>query len=226
MRTYPSAVKLASTTAANPLPVELVSFAATRQLADAVLRWATASELNAAYFEVQVSRTWQALGQLPAVGTSRTAHDYTFTDKNLARYGTPLVYYRLRQVDQDDTSYFSPVRTLAPAAPAWELTAYLNPYAQDLSAQLTSSEPGPITLTLLDTASHTVLRQQTAGVPGTQLLALPTEAAVPSGAYVLRVQQNPHRHRARGAPLAAGLFLRKRRATGSTSIFSLFPFPP
>ncbi len=188
------ALALASTSAANPLPVELVSFTATKQQADGLLRWTTASELHADRFDVQASadgKAWQTLGYVQAAGNSSTARNYTYVDHGVARYGAAAVYYRLRQVDLNATSRFSPVCSLLADAPAWALTAYPNPFAQDLGAQLTSDEAGPIALTLLDAAGRTVLRQQAAGQPGTQVIAL-AGAALPAGAYVLRVQQNGH----------------------------------
>ena len=178
-----------------PLPVVLLSFTAAKQEANGLVSWSTASEQSSAYFDVQASpdgQAWQTLCSLPAAGHSLTAHRYSYVDKTITRYGSPLVYYRLRQVDLDGTATFSPVATLTPDAPAWAVTAYPNPYAQDLSTQFTSSEPGPVTLTLLDGAGRVVLRQQVAGTPGTQVIVLDQAKNLAPGAYVLLVRQNKH----------------------------------
>lgn len=188
------ALALASTSTANPLPVELSAFTAVKKQGDGWLKWTTASERNAAFFEVQVSTTgerWQTLGQISATGSTSTPHSYAFTDQNYSRYGAATVYYRLRQVDRDGTGQFSPVRSLLADAAAWTLTAYPNPYAQDLSAQITGGESGPVSLVLLDAAGHAVLRQRVAEVSGTQVIALDA-ATLPAGTYLLRVQQNGH----------------------------------
>ncbi len=189
------ALALASTSPLNPLPVELTSFTVAKADADAALRWTTASELRVAYFEVQASldgQAWRPLSQVPAAGTSSTMHSYSFVDRAIAHYGVPVLYYRLRQADQDGTSRFSPVCTLSLDAPAWKLTAYPNPYTQGFSTQLTSSELGTVALTLLDATGRVVLQQEVGGVPGTQVIALQEAARVPSGAYVLVVRQNAH----------------------------------
>lgn len=117
-----------------PLPVELSAFTAERQGGNALLRWATASETNNAYFAVESSsdgRTFASLGQVPGHGTSAQAHTYQYTDAPLARYGSPTVYYRLRQVDADGRATYSPVRALAGARAAADeptrLQAYPNP---------------------------------------------------------------------------------------------------
>lgn len=91
----------------QPLPVELVSFTAEALGADALLKWATASEKNNDRFEVEASadgRSFRRIGQVPGHGSSTQPHTYQLTDAAIARYGASVVYYRLRQVDADGTA--------------------------------------------------------------------------------------------------------------------------
>jgi hypothetical protein len=196
-----TALALASTTAQNrtttqnPLPVELTAFKAVKQGADGLLSWQTASERSSAYFEVQAStdgHSWQALVQLAAAKASTGTRAYEYLDRTLARYGAPLVYYRLRQVDQDATAYYSPVVSLRADPLAWSVTAYPNPFATDLQAELLSNEAGPITVLLLDGLGRVVLRRELPGTLGRQLLDLDEARAFPSGSYTLHVHQNTH----------------------------------
>ena len=190
-----TALALASTSATNPLPVTLVAFGAAKKGADGLLSWRTASELNSAYFELQASpngTTWQRLTKVAAAGTSTVAHDYSYLDKGLARYGAPVVYYRLHQVDLDGKEYYSPIVTLSPDAAEWNITAYPNPYEIDLTAQLTTSEAGPVTLTMLDATGRTIMRREISCVPGTQVIALDDAHTVATGTYTLLVRQNAH----------------------------------
>lgn len=190
-----TALALASTSAQNPLPVTLVAFTATKKAADGLLSWHTASELNSAYFELQASpngTTWQRLTKVAAAGNSAVAHDYSYLDKGLARYGAPVVYYRLRQVDLDGKEYYSPIVTLSPDAAEWNITAYPNPYEIDLTAQLTTSEAGPVTVVMLDATGRTILRREISGVPGSQVIALDDAHTMATGTYTLLVRQNAH----------------------------------
>ncbi|WP_162550292.1 T9SS type A sorting domain-containing protein [Hymenobacter nivis] len=106
---------LASTEAAggpgnNPLPVGLVSFTARRELAGVRLRWATATERNNKHFEVQRSTDGQTFAELktvPGHGSSTAAQEYAWLDAKVE--ANALVYYRLRQVDVDNTDTYSPV---------------------------------------------------------------------------------------------------------------------
>jgi len=190
-----TALALASTSAQNPLPVELADFQAAQQGSDGQLRWQTASERNSAFFEVQAStngRTWQALARLDAAGASTSPRTYRYLDRTLARYGAPLVYYRLRQVDRDTTAHYSPVVSLRPAALTWSLTAYPNPFVTELTAELLSSETGPITALLVDGLGRVVLRRELVGFADRQLLALDEAHRLPRGRYLLYVRQNSH----------------------------------
>ncbi|MGI4871025.1 MAG: T9SS type A sorting domain-containing protein [Janthinobacterium lividum] len=190
-----TALALASTSQLNPLPVQLTAFTAVKRAADGLLSWTTASEVNSAYFEVQASTDgakWQVLGQVKAAGTSSSPRSYSFLDKAIARYGSAVVYYRLNQVDQDGTSAFSPVRTLAPDALAWGVSAYPNPFAAELTAQLTTPEAGPVSLTLLDVMGRVVLRQELLAASGSQTISLAEARSLPAGAYLLLVSQHAY----------------------------------
>jgi hypothetical protein len=107
------------TASTTPLPVELVDFTAIMTgSGTAQLAWHTASERNSAYFAIERStdgRTFETLDQVPAQGNSTSPTAYSWRDANQAA-GTVL-YYRLRQVDKDGTTSYSPVRAVQ-AGPA------------------------------------------------------------------------------------------------------------
>lgn len=167
---------------ANPLPVELVNFAATRQGPAAVqLAWTTASEVNSAYFEVERSTTgaaFTALGRVAALGSSSAAHQYAFADVALPA-GAATLYYRLRQVDQSGDAHYSPVRVVA-AGGAEALALFPNPARS--AVQVQGASPGA-PVQVLDALGRVVLSATTDAL-GAARLALPTGLA--SGVYTVR----------------------------------------
>ncbi|MGI4875557.1 MAG: T9SS type A sorting domain-containing protein [Janthinobacterium lividum] len=187
----PGITALAVGKTSSPLPVTLLTFTGTLRGDDAQLAWRTATEHNSAYFEVQQSSdgsTWQPLGKVAAAGTSTTPRDYTFPDARISRYGVPVVYYRLRQVDQDGTEAYSPIVALRPTpATAFTLDLWPNPATVSTNAQLRIASPDPaaVTVTVLDATGRLVYEHTTA--PGAELL-LPS-ATWASGSYVVRAQQ-------------------------------------
>jgi fibronectin-binding autotransporter adhesin len=99
-------------TSTVPLPVELLQFTATPKGSAVQLAWATASEKNSAHFLVQRSadgRKFADVVRVEAVGNSSERHNYAALDTAPLR---GLSYYRLRQVDTDGSSNFSPVVTI------------------------------------------------------------------------------------------------------------------
>jgi hypothetical protein len=181
-----STTQLGTLTVSNagaPLPVTLVSFTAQPQGADALLRWATASEKNNDRFEVESSpdgRTFRRIGLVPGHGTSTQLHTYQLVDPAIARYGASLVYYRLRQVDVDGTATYSPVRTVAVPLAA-SLALFPNPTRA--AATLVGASPG-VAVGVYDAVGRRVLAA-TADATGTAALALP--AGLAAGVYVVRV---------------------------------------
>jgi hypothetical protein len=153
----------------TPLPVVLVDFTAQAvQNRDALLTWHTASEKNNDHFDVERSfdgTVFAKIGQLAGHGTTNTASSYAFTDAAVAANATGPVYYRLRQVDLDGTSAFSPVRSVrfTKAAPV-ALSLYPNPAQASTKLDL-SQLPATATyqVTLLDATGRTVRAATLAG---------------------------------------------------------------
>jgi hypothetical protein len=165
--------------AANPLPVTLTSFGATRQVSGAVqVAWATASEKHSAYFEVQRSldgSTFATIANVAAQGTTTQAHTYASLDQAAP---AAKLYYRLRQVDTDGKAYFSSVVTLAGTEAAATLALYPNPAHSYLKVAAAAGEEAQV----IDLAGRVL---QTTTLPASGQLNV---EALPAGTYLLRVQ--------------------------------------
>ena len=89
-----------------PLPVELLRFDGHLESVGVVLNWATATELNNDFFEVQHSMDgieFKSIDSVQGNGTTNELIDYSFTHSSPA-YG--INFYRLRQVDFDGTQKY------------------------------------------------------------------------------------------------------------------------
>jgi hypothetical protein len=180
----------------TPLPVELLSFSATRAADAARLRWVTASEINSAYFDVEVGtdgRNYRFVGRTEAQGTSQSRHTYELLDPRLLTYRAELVYYRLRQVDRDGKVTFSAPQTLRVSGERLPLTAlaWPNPFdgASAVQLQIRTSNEAPVELSLFDATGRLVEQRTQPIEPGTTVLPLAEVASLPHGLYVLRVRQ-------------------------------------
>ncbi|HVD98596.1 MAG TPA: glycosyl hydrolase [Cytophagaceae bacterium] len=92
------------------LPIELVSFTATKNdVGSVLLEWTTASENNNDYFQIMRSTdgtNYTSAGTVNGAGTSSTTNNYSLTDAGLSN-GT--YYYKLKQVDFNGNSTYSSV---------------------------------------------------------------------------------------------------------------------
>ena len=109
------------------IPVEMTNFDATTVNNTVKLNWLTASERNNAYFDVERSangREWSKIGQVKGSGTSAKTTKYTFSDE------TPLPtinYYRLKQVDTDGKSSYSPTISVNIKGNGKQFSVFPNP---------------------------------------------------------------------------------------------------
>jgi hypothetical protein len=175
------------TIGAYPLPVELSAFTAVAKNLDAQLAWTTASEKDNDHFDVERSLNgtdFVKIAEVKGQGSSTRATDYTRTDAGIGAKAAGLVYYRLKQVDVDGTTTFSPVRTVSFGKVVPAITLYPNPATSATSLDLTLLPTGAYRVSVLDAAGRVVLNTTLeAGL--THALDLNTIA---SGTYTLLVR--------------------------------------
>ena len=155
------------------------------------------AQRNSAYFEVQSSVDGQVFTRLARVtGHSSTtqAHAYSWADLGWARSAAGVVYYRLKQVDTDGASAYSPVRALAgKGLVASQFSVYPNPSQTALGVQITATQQGPATLRLTNALGQLLLEKQLELVAGNNLLDLPEAQRLQPGYYHLQLQQGAAR---------------------------------
>ncbi|WP_170170255.1 lectin-like domain-containing protein [Hymenobacter perfusus] len=176
----------------TPLPVELVSFTARAAGQQAHLVWATASEVNNAYFVVEIStdgQTFTALAEIIGNGTTTQRHEYRYTDANLARYAVAVVYYRLRQVDTNGAAQFSAVQAVVAGSLRSTMVALPTPFTTELTLYLPQTSAGTATLEVLDATGRPQLVQAVMLQAGTSTLVVPQAATWPAGLYFVRITQ-------------------------------------
>ncbi|MBL7739462.1 MAG: T9SS type A sorting domain-containing protein [Chitinophagaceae bacterium] len=109
---YLSPAAAFSATTSFALPVKLVKWEATPANGKVKLQWTTASEVNAGHFVIERSADgvhYTSVATVQAAGNSTADIQYSKEDPN------PLAgksYYRLKMVDLDGKTEYSPVRTV------------------------------------------------------------------------------------------------------------------
>jgi len=176
-----------TTSSLTVLPIILTEFKGTLQNnKNVLLQWATSSEYNSKYFEVERSSdgiSFKKITIVPAAGSSINRLDYSYVDK------TPLTeynYYRLRSVDVDEKFKLSNTVLIKVPNVSQGISVLGNPFRDNITVQLTKQPKGKVDLRLYDISGRLIVSQEFSS--GLQLLQMPIPPEkVRKGSYLLKV---------------------------------------
>lgn len=121
----------------STLPVTLTYFTAEQKTNSVLLKWATAQEINNAYFDIERSVDGSAFTRVERIqgaGDSNETVEYSFTDNNVPAKGR--LQYRLKQVDIDGKFEYSKIVTVVTSAGQRTVNLYPNPVLDQLNIRL------------------------------------------------------------------------------------------
>lgn len=178
-------------TGPEPFPVEWLGFEAVYEKQNAHLDWATASEINSHYFEVQRSFDaidFESIGKVDAKGNANTVTNYQYLDKGVNLLSRAKLYYRLRQVDFDGQWEYSNIVELNISDRAFGLKVYPNPASSTLTVHNTHPNGKSMEILLIDVRGKFIRN----GViePSQKLEWSVNDLA--RGVYYLRATQDDH----------------------------------
>lgn len=150
---YIDALRISTSWAQSPLPVELSSFSASTIGTTVILSWTTETEVNNYGFEIERSalsaerQAWEKIGFVNGNGNSNAPKDYSFEDKTqtIGKYS-----YRLKQIDNDGQSEYSKtIEVNLGETRKFELNQnYPNPFNPKTTIRFNLPEASNIKLTL------------------------------------------------------------------------------
>ena len=119
------------------LPIEILNFTALNENEKIKLNWATETERNTAYFVIEKStdaNIWEDLTKVTAAKNSYVKLNYETIDNNPFR---GVSYYRVRMVNIDGTSHYSPIQAIEFVAPDF-FSVYPNPANSNFNVKIKS----------------------------------------------------------------------------------------
>lgn len=152
-----------------PLPVDLVSFESYKlNETDALLKWATASEINSSHFEIERSTDavdWRLIATEQARGYTNANQNYDFIDKDV--FNTlgihDLFYYRLKIIDLDGTFEYADIRSVQFDRPQATWNIFPNPVTTDVYLNVENgSRMNETKLYLYNITGQLILQKQVA----------------------------------------------------------------
>ncbi len=172
-----------------PVPVELTSFTAASNNGNVTLNWATSTETNNKGFEVQKSNgsEFQTIGFVQGNGTSTQQHSYSYTDNNVAQGNYS---YRLRQVDFDGSSVYSPVVEVNVNTPAEFNLAqnYPNPFNPSTKINYSLKVDSKVTLQVFDILGQKVATLLNENIAAGNHSVTFDASKINSGVYLYKIE--------------------------------------
>lgn len=134
-------IRLAPLATCITAPVSLLYFNGNVVNSNAVLSWATSTEFNNAYFDVEKSNNGIDFVKVGTLATknnfSNIQQTYTLTDVTFSNTTRKAIYYRLKQVDIDGRAkYYNVVKLTRTPSQVFSVNAYPNPVVNNLQLNI------------------------------------------------------------------------------------------
>ncbi len=168
-------------------PVTLLNFTVQRIKKINKISWNTSQEINSKSFVIERSndgRSFSTIGQVAAIGNSNSTLQYSFTD-NAPSKG--INYYRLKQLDFDNTAKYSAVRNVRNEGTV-DITIYPNPVKDILKVDITSDKTDKANISITDISGKLVYSKNSFDI--TEGLNNPgiNTSDLKAGTYIIKIQ--------------------------------------
>jgi Secretion system C-terminal sorting domain len=169
------------------LPIEIISFDATKGKSSTLLTWKTANALQMSHFDVERSKdgkTFEVIGQAVKAVNTIDQMTYKLTDE---RPFEGINYYRLKSVETTGKVVYSKVISVLFGG-NFISKAYPNPFRDMLTLDVTTDKAGnDMTFELVDVLGKVVAVQQRKAEIGTMSITFNT-LNLAAGSYILRIK--------------------------------------
>lgn len=170
------------------LPVTLSKFFVQKQNKANRVSWTTSQEINSLKFEIQQSRNGRdfvTLGEVAAAGNSNTERTYSFT------HNLPLTgynYYRIKMIDRDNKSKYSPVRSVQNLG-INQIQVTPNPVTSNMKVSINAANADVATIMITDMSGKVISNKNYPVAAGDNNIPVST-ASLTAGSYIVKVQLN------------------------------------
>jgi hypothetical protein len=177
-------------TQSGPLPVGLLDFNASAKTNHVELGWKTVFEQNSRGFEVQRSidnaSNFSSIGFINSQGNGFIDRNYSTNDNNVKK--NTRYYYRLKQVDLDARSTYSPVRSvILKDSRLANITVNPNPVTDDmLTIKMNENRITSLQAQVIDAAGRILSDTRFGNVAPGAVLSMPAKS-LSAGVYILRL---------------------------------------
>lgn len=178
----------------NVLPVKYFSFDAVAVDKIVTLKWITESEINNNHFEAERSFdgiNFTTIGIVLDGFENGSKKSYQFKDNSAALQSKNIVYYRLKQIDNNGKiTYTNTLVVKLQAKAGVTIETAPNPFTENLNVRFTTNETGNATINIINSNGQKVLSKQSVVSKGYNNLQLNNLSKLAPGMYVAQVYIN------------------------------------
>ena len=175
---------------AGPLPVSFIYFnGLLLQNNIAKITWGTSMEINCSYFTVERSFDGNSFAPVATVqgnGTTSLQHDYLIVN-DLSGATSSIVYYRLKQVDQDGKKNYSKVISLGVNNETKSLFVSPNPFRNYFNINMDWSNTETAVLNIVDVTGKKLLTKNISLAKGYNHIKVDDVQLLLPGNYILQI---------------------------------------
>ncbi|MCE3283476.1 MAG: type sorting protein, partial [Chitinophagaceae bacterium] len=161
-------------------PVKLVSFTATKRSSDNLLQWLVEKQTNFSHYNVERSGNGRDFTRIATIPGG--PNEFSFADD---KFAPALNYYRLKMVDVDGKTEYSPVQRVNNAG-SMDVTLYPNPAKDILQLRIESITPRSIELEVISPDGRVIIRK-VISLPGGISVTPVRIDPLSKGSYVLKI---------------------------------------
>ncbi|MEO6490213.1 MAG: T9SS type A sorting domain-containing protein [Ferruginibacter sp.] len=144
-------LKFASCPAGGPLPVQFLNISAVKKGSGVQINWATASEFNNRYFDIEKSTdggyNWITVSTTESKGNGNILKNYSAYD---AKPTPGANFYRIKQVDVDGTAKYSATVVYKLIITNTDVSVIANPFFNQIDVRFLSDHSQVLSVRLFD----------------------------------------------------------------------------
>jgi hypothetical protein len=157
---------------------------------NALLSWKTMDEQDVRSFDIERStdnRNYVAIGNSIAKGTG--SNTYLYTDNTVSALGKPVIYYRIKQKDDNGNVTYSNIIPIAVDKNQPIVMLYPNPVINEANIAVTVNKADHLTTRIVDNTGRVIQQQQWDILPGRTRLSINVQRLA-KGMYYVELKGN------------------------------------
>lgn len=172
----------------GPLPITLKTFFATLSNSSLVkINWATSMEINCRKYDIERSfdgKIFIAVATITGNGNTSEEHRYSISDDVIA-VNSPIIYYRLKQVDNDGIKSYSRVISVKLKKTINDFTVSPNPFNSTININIDWNTNENTNVKVFSIAGKELVSKSIQMFKGTNNVVINELSSLPAGNYFI-----------------------------------------